>query len=47
VVAYECWAEGFDHEFVVVEGGDDGGGGDAVKGGGDVGSRHYCSFWFC
>jgi hypothetical protein len=40
VVGDEGGAEGFDHEIVVVEGGDDDGGVDAGEGGGDVGGRH-------
>lgn len=43
-VADQRGAEGFDHEFVVVEGGDDGGGGGAADGGFDVGGRHL-GFW--
>ena len=43
-VADQRGAEGFDHEFVVVEGGDDGGGGGAADGGFDVGGRHV-GFW--
>jgi hypothetical protein len=43
-VADQCGAEGFDHEFVVVEGGDDGGGGGVADGGLDVGGRHL-GFW--
>ena len=40
-VADECGAEGFDHEFVVVEGGDDDGGVGAADGSLDVGGRHF------
>jgi hypothetical protein len=44
-VAYERGAERFDHELVVVEGGDDDFGGDAVEGGGDVRGRHFEGVW--
>jgi hypothetical protein len=40
-VADERGAEGFDHEFVVVQGGDDDGGGGAADGGLDVRGRHF------
>jgi hypothetical protein len=40
VVGYQGGTEGFDHEVVVMEGGDDDGGVDAGKGSGDVGCRH-------
>jgi hypothetical protein len=40
VVRYQGWTKDFDHEVVVVEGGDDDGGVDAGEGGGDVGCRH-------
>ena len=40
-VADECGAEGFNHKFVVVEGGDDDGGVDAADGSLDVGGRHF------
>ena len=39
-VADERWAEGLDHEVVVVESGNDDGGVDTVEGSGDLGSRH-------
>jgi hypothetical protein len=39
-VADERGAEGLDHEFVVVEGGDDDGGAGAAHGSLDVGGRH-------
>jgi hypothetical protein len=37
----ECWAKGFDHQLVVVEGCDDDAGIDAIERCGDVGGRHY------
>lgn len=40
-VADEGRAQGFDHEFVVVQGGDDSGGGGAADGGLDVGGGHF------
>jgi hypothetical protein len=40
VVGYQGGTEGFDHEVVVVEGGDDDCGIDAGERGGDVGCRH-------
>lgn len=40
-VADERGAEGLDHEFVVVEGGNDDGGVGAANGGLNVGGRHF------
>ena len=40
-VTDECGAEGLDHEFVVVEGGNDDGGVGAANGGLNVGGRHF------
>jgi hypothetical protein len=40
VVTYECWAQGFYHEIVVVQSGEDSGGGRAADGGGDVCGCH-------
>ena len=43
-VADERWAEGLDHEVVVVESGNNDGGVDTVEGSGDLGSRHPDDF---